>query len=415
MKRLIMRKHIFNKLIIIVAALFLLHVQVVAGTYNKKLPTVLTPYLQNPTADGMTICFLTQGAKDVRLEWNTDGASTFKKLTGKGIAITGTPWTIWKIRIANLKPGDKYKYQLKYFLANKKSSTQIYHFKTLNPRSKTLHIALFNDLHNNDSTLSILMRYIKPDDFEFSMLIGDCLADPCSDNGAFNVFRTWDAYIRLLDGANKPIVFVRGNHETRNSFSHQIAVLFDLPNLRTEQTWEEQQWQFTLRSGPVHFLVMDTGEDDDDLTKPDSYKQPIFWQSYRQHEAEWLKKLNTTNAGKDAAWRIFVSHIPLYNNNPWYSASSRQYWESLLPFANPDLMLAGHDHGWKLLQKNDEKKQQWPVLIGGGPSLDEGTVMLLSADNKKLSIRLLAAKDGRLLTEFNADKNNIGNKPNNQR
>jgi hypothetical protein len=46
----------------------------------------------------------------------------------------------------------------------------------------------------------------------------------------------------------------------------------------------------------------------------------------------------------------------------------------------------------------------WPVLIGGGPSLNEGTVILVSADAKSLRARLLTARDGRLLAEFSAEK-----------
>ncbi len=44
------------------------------------------------------------------------------------------------------------------------------------------------------------------------------------------------------------------------------------------------------------------------------------------------------------------------------------------------------------------------VLIGGGPALDEGTVILLNADAKTLPARMLAARDGRLLTEFSSER-----------
>jgi acid phosphatase type 7 len=400
------KRSIISRFLIVVSVLFLFQVQAAAEANNKELPKVLTPYLQNPTADGMTVCFLAQGAEDVYLQWGAEGASTLKQASGKGVAIAGTPWTIWKIRIANLKAGSTYKYQVKCRLAAKDTVTATYRFKSLNPCSKTLKVALFNDIHNNDNTLAALMKYVNPSDFECSVLMGDCLADPSAENGGFNVFRTLNAFVRLLDGASKPIVFVRGNHETRNSFSHQLALLFDLPNLTNEQSWAEQQWQFTLRAGPLFFIAMDAGEDEDGLDRPECrYKQPEFWKGVRQREAGWLKNTIAVNPGKNAPWRVFISHIPLYNDNEWYSKSSRGYWESLLSGANLDLMLAGHDHAWKLLPKDNKKKQQWPVLIGGGPSLEEGTVMLLSADKRKLTIRLLGAKDGRLLTEFKADKN----------
>lgn len=43
-------------------------------------------------------------------------------------------------------------------------------------------------------------------------------------------------------------------------------------------------------------------------------------------------------------------------------------------------------------------------MIGGGPALGEGTVMLVPADQKTLRAQLMAAKDGCLLAEFNTEK-----------
>jgi len=372
-----------------------------AGT--NALPAVLSPYLQNPTADGMTICFVAQGAEQVRVIWGMEIQSSVRELPGKGVAIAGTPWTIWKMRLTNLKPGTAYHYQVRYRLGKEEAATPRWnHFRTLDTEAGTLRVAAFNDIHNRDATLAALMQYVKPEDFEFSLLLGDCFADPSATNGAHEVFRTLQAYIRLLDGANKPIILVRGNHETRSSFSHQLANLFDLPNLSATQKWGEDQWQFTMQAGPVYFLAMDTGEDDDATTAVNSYKNPKLWQAYRQREAEWLKNLLATQPGKDVAWKVFLSHIPLYNS-PYVSERARQCWEPLLREFNPNLMLAGHDHTWRKTVP-PTTKAPWPVLVGGGPSLNEGTVMLLSADEKALRVRLLAAKDGRVLTEFSSGK-----------
>jgi acid phosphatase type 7 len=374
---------------------------------TNALPAVLQPYLQNPAADGMTVCFLAQGAEGVRVAWALEAQPTLTETPATSAAIPGTPWTIWKTRLAKLERGTVYQYQVRYSLPTGSAQSPVYHFRSLDPQAKTLRFAAFNDLHNNDQTLAALLRFVKAEDYEFSLLIGDCFGDPSSADGARELFRTLSAYLPLLDSGNKPIVFVRGNHETRGDFSSRLAYLFDLPNLNAALKADEQQWQFTLRAGPAFLLAMDTGEDDDFTTPADSYKRPKFWQSYRQRETQWLKEVLSTKPGDDAAWRVFVSHIPLYDPAGWICPSGRQYWVPFLLEARIDLMLAGHDHAWRHLPKGSNENP-WPVLIGGGPSLDEGTVILFTAQEATLRARMLAAKDGRLLTEFNAQAERPG-------
>jgi acid phosphatase type 7 len=384
--------------------------------------TVFPPYLQNPTADGMTICFLAQAAEDVRVVWNRKSAEATIEAAAKGLPIPGTPWTIWKARLTALRSGGDYRYQVRYRLAGKDEATPTYHFRTLNPHAKTVRFAAFHDIHNRQPTLAALMRSVKPDDYEFSLLLGDCWTNPAADRGSREVFRAWGAYLRLLDAANKPVIFVRGNHETIGSFADKLAYLFDLPELDPSAKFAEQNWHFTLRAGPIWFLALDGG---DDFTKRYELFQPI-----RKRQADWMRKRLADRAGDDAPWRLLLTHMPLYNDNIWNSEPCRQMWEPVLKDAGIDLELSGHEHHWKLLDRNqtftvhfnghypDQQDPQnrseysftshWPLLIGGGPSArkdpEEATVMLVTAEAASLQVRLLAASDGRLLTGFKTAK-----------
>jgi len=249
---------------------------------------------------------------------------------------------------------------------------------------------------------------VKPDDFEFSIFNGDMINDPSANNGAEVVFRLWNDYVRLLDGTQKPILFVRGNHEVRGSFSKKLGYLFDLPFLDPDQPEEDQQWQYGFTAGPVHFVTMDTGEDDSPTTDPTSYKRPRFWEAYRRKQTKWLDQHLATPAVKQAAHRVFVSHIPLHNPAGWYSIVSRDEWSNRVADAGFSLMLAGHDHAWKFLpekkeftiEKGPEKDTPpVPVLIGGGPSMKEGTIILLTADSKSVRTKMFAAQGGKLLLD----------------
>jgi hypothetical protein len=67
--------------------------------------SIFPPYLQNPAADGMTICFLAQAAEAVRVAWSVDADASLGEVAANGTVIPGTPWTMWKTRLAGLRPG----------------------------------------------------------------------------------------------------------------------------------------------------------------------------------------------------------------------------------------------------------------------------------------------------------------------
>lgn len=378
------------------------------------LPEVVGPYLQNPAPDAMTVCYLTAGPGAVSVfhgatEPDTESAAV-------GTAIPKTPWTIWKVRITGLQPGTAHRYRVTWKDGERiRAESSPLKFTTPDPGANRMRMIALNDLHNNHATLEALMRQVKPEDYDFSVLLGDIWTDPNTTNGAEKVIRTLDACVRALDAGAKPMLMIRGNHETRGGFSGGLAMLFDIPGLDSTKEKDDQQWNFSFRAGPVFFIAMDTGEDDGFTTAEDSYKRPKFWQSYRQRQTPWLKELVARNAAGDASWKVFLSHIPLYNPAGWNSEPSRIYWEPTLRQGGIDLMLAGHDHSWKLVpkgkswtrtskQKDGTKKKEtmtspWPILIGGGPATKQGTVMLVTAERERFSVRLINAK-GESLTEF---------------
>jgi hypothetical protein len=384
------------------------------------LPATLLPYLQNPTGDGMSVCFLAQGAEDVAVFWRPAEQSDERKLAANGTKIPGTPWTIWKARLMGLQPGSSYRYQVHYQLAGTNGQTALYRFRTLDPQAKSVRFLEVNDVHNHAETLAALMRWVKPDDYEFSVLLGDIWTNPDSKNGAEKVFRSMEAYLRLCNAPEKPMLFVRGNHETIGNFADKMAYLFDLPLLNAGAKLGEQNWYYTLRAGPVWLLALDGG---DDFTKRMELFQPI-----RQRQADWMRDLFAQHADGNATWRILLTHQPLYNDDWVTSEPCRQLWEPVLKSANIDLEINGHEHClWKQREKGrtyeidfkghypDQQDPQgrkhysltppFPGIIGGGPSLEkEGAIKLVSADEQTLRVRVLAATDGRLLMEFKMEK-----------
>lgn len=381
------------------------------------LPERVPPYLQNPATDGMTVCFAARQAEAVRVFWGEEGTPGLTEAKATATLIPKTPWTIWKVRLAGLKSGTAYGYQLQYRLNGQEKQEPRHIFRTLDAGAKTIRMAVFNDLHNNLPTLEQLARQIKPADYDFSVLLGDCWTDPSAGDSARTVFVCLDVYVRQLNASEKPMIFVRGNHETRGGFAGQMACLFDLPNLDAAAKYADQNFQFDLQAGPVWFVAMDCGEDGE--------KRPEVFQPYRERQLAWLKKRLAAPADDKTSWRVLISHLPIYSNQLWgNSEPARIMWEPTLAKAGFALALGAHDHGWKLLPKDrpmtiteeirdlNKKvidKKTWtmtppyPVLIGGGPSPKQGTVMLFEATSSSLHTRLLNT-DGKQLAEVKLEK-----------
>lgn len=386
-------------------------------------PPVLPPYLQHPTADGMTVCFLAQGAEQVRVRWSTGAAGELAEGSdAQGVAVPGTPWTMWRTRLSGLRPGTAVRYAVHHRRQGQADVAGPFSFRTLDPAAADFRALCVNDVHNREATLAAVMQRVKPDDYAVSFLLGDVWTDPSAKDGAAKVFSTLASCIRLLDASQKPMVLVRGNHEVRGSFARHMAHLFDLPLLRATDGEFDQQWQFALAAGPVWFVGLDGG---DDFTKRYEQFQPL-----RRRQAEWLTGVLERKEGA-GAWRVLLVHMPLHNDNIWNSEPCRQMWEPILAGAGIDLALSGHDHGWKSLPKGktftitkdkpeaDKQDPQartswsytmpWPALIGGGPALqgdEEGTVMLLAADAQALTVRLLGAAGERELPRIHLEAKN---------
>jgi lysophospholipase L1-like esterase len=369
-------------------------------TLTPPPPEQPIPYLQHPTDHDMTVCLLapTADTTDVIVSLTKDGAPQPTEFPAVATAIPNTPWTVWKRRLTGLQPGARHQYQVRYRAGEQPAHTRVHHFHTLAPAAPSLRAIAFNDTHMGTAVMESLLRHVQPEDFELSLLLGDVLEG--SDRA---VLEAWRRYVELLDGANKPIIYVRGNHDTRGAFAKRLAYLFDLPNLDPARPWGDEQWQFTLRAGPVALLALDTGEDDDDSTPAASYKNPNLWQQVRQRQASWLPQAIADQTMKSPPWRVLLTHIPLYNS-PWCSARSRTLWTPVLRDWQPDLALSGHDHQWRPAQPVPQGVP-WPSLTGGGPAMsgaEEGTMMILAADSTTLKVRLIGAKDGRAVTEFHA-------------
>jgi hypothetical protein len=235
---------------------------------------------------------------------------------------------------------------------------------------------VFNDLHNDVTTFAGLRRAAGETGWDFSIFNGDCIADPGTVAMAQEPLR---AFTEGVVAGARPAIFLRGNHETRGAFARELPRWFDWPGGRP---------YFAFSAGPVRWVFLDCGEDKPDDTAV--YAGLVDFEAFRKEQTEWLKREVRSPEFRRAAWRILVHHIPIHPSQPkgGFSQPCRDLWSPVLAKARIDLAISGHTHQ-RAFHPAGTIGNPYPVVIGGGPKLKDATVMRLTADPRRLSLRVL--------------------------
>lgn len=133
-----------------------------------------------------------------------------------------------------------------------------------------------------------------------------------------------------LFAAETPILFTRGNHETRGVFADSLGDYFP---------GQDGRFYGIYRYGDVCILLLDCGED-----KPDDhaeYNGLADYDAYRTEECEWLKKAVRSEEFLTASARIVLLHIPPMAEAWHGSVHLNELFVPVLNEAGIDLMLCG--------------------------------------------------------------------------
>ncbi len=349
------------------------------------------PYLQNPSGGGMTVMWVMTAPATGSLEYGTT------RRLGREAKAANSARDICKVRLDGLRPGRRYYYRVTAVAeSGEEARSDVLSFQALSPEKSLVRVAVFNDLHSRRETFRALAARIEGFGHDLVFLNGDCWQDPKREQRNTKILGDLAAYTEGTGAGLRPMVLARGNHEYRGSFSPRMSELFDAPMLDGRRKIGEQNWYYAFTHGPVRFVVLDCGEDFE--------KRIEIFQPYREVQGEWLKREVASDAFREAPFRVLVMHMPICNNSKWYSEPSRKLWDPILKDAEVDLAVCAHDHDPKLLDPRsgrDEGKYPFPVIIGGGPKLNEAVVMTLDATAEELSIRSVKA-DGKVVHSFTA-------------
>ncbi len=350
------------------------------------------PYLQNPVDGGITVSWLTNAPVFSWVEYGTDTLhlqQAFTELDGQKVANN----RIHKIRLENLKPGEKYFYRvcsreiLSYRAYNKKfgdtAVSGFYTFRLPAPGTTDFTAIVFNDIHNQYETMAALHSQVRDADYDFVIFNGDCFDAPANEEAVVGPLKYYNARV----GAQHTSVFyLRGNHEIRNAWSLHMREYWDYMNGKTYGAFN---W------GDTRFVLLDCGEDkkDDHWV----YYGLNDFTGFRNEQAVFLKRELASKAFRKADKRILVHHIPVYGNTDEYQPCT-ELWGDLLQKAPFNVSLNAHTHQYAFYPKG-AAGNNFPVFIGGGYSLKEATVMVLTKKGRQLKIKVINAA-GEILKEM---------------
>ncbi|MBR1917832.1 MAG: endonuclease/exonuclease/phosphatase family protein [Bacteroidaceae bacterium] len=365
------------------------------------------PYLQDPRHTEMTVMFQTNSVCHTWVEYGEDSLTTQRARTmldGQEVCYRLDN----RIRLTNLKPGQRYYYRVCVVGLTKKSSyttvlgdtlrTPFYSFKTPVAKSQSRKAAkdgskfspstfqlfnssdftalVFNDLHQVKAVYDTLRTLIKDVDYDFVIFNGDCLPEPTDYSDAVKMIHNC---ADPINGAEKPVIFIRGNHEIRNFYS---AGMHDLIGYRDDKTYGAFTW------GGTRFVILDAGEDKPDTT-------PVYaglndFTQLRQDQADFLRAELKSKDFRKAANRVLISHIPVFGNDDKYRPCT-ELWGPIVKDQPFNIAIGAHNHELKWYAHGTEGAS-FPVLIGGGPSVKEGAVSILSSRGGKLHVKTLTTK-----------------------
>ena len=205
-------------------------------------------------------------------------------------------------------------------------------------KADDIRILSVSDIHEEEEKLYQAIGQL---DYTPDLII--LLGDMCSNLETKAKFaeRVLGNAARLSGGA-VPVVYVRGNHETRGEFASQLAEY--IPST-TDGLY------FTFDFGGLSAVVLDTGED-----KPDSdeeYSGLVNFAGYREREWQWIHSLRAEDfTGK---YKLVFSHIP--DLRTFFDAN----WSNPFYDMGFDLIVGGHIHKVQMWNRN-----RVPIFADGG-------------------------------------------------
>ncbi len=242
-------------------------------------------------------------------------------------------------------------------------------FRPIDPAKEKINIYNIADAHNRVEGPVNAGKYFERigEPLDLLLLNGDIP----NHSGDVVYFEAIHKIAAGVTGGEIPVVFARGNHDTRGVCAELIADYTPTDNGVS---------YYTFRLGPIWGLVMDTAED-----KPDDnveYGHTICCEDFRRRETRWLKELCRADVPEysdgEIKYKLVVVHNPFTERRqPPFNIEEDTftYWATLLrECVKPHLMICGHVHKCYVTYPGGERDafgQPCPIVAASRLSKDD--------------------------------------------
>lgn len=251
-----------------------------------------------------------------------------------------------------------------YFPVSEEPICETFKFKPVT--GSNIHIYHIADAHNMEEQPIAAGQYFG-DELNLLILNGDIP----NHSGKIENFNSIYRIAYGITGGNIPVVFSKGNHDTRGIYAEEFDRYTPCDNGRP---------YYTFRLGSLWGMVLDCGEDK--LDTHEEYGNTVCFHGYRLKETEFIQSViqNSQNeyAAEGVEHRIIVCHIPF--TRQFYAPFNIEEniygeWTRLISdHVKPEIMLFGHTHRYgvyKVGGEYDYYGQSCPAVIGSQPLFKE--------------------------------------------
>lgn len=352
------------------------------------------PCLQNPGPRSMTVMWLTNRNATGWVEYEPPGGTMQQAATSRHGLIEANQ-RLHRVVLTNLPPGfrGRYRvcsreilrleaYKVEYGATTCSAPAEL---RTIEPATEVSFL-VFNDIHENAAVLPQMLAAAGPEPYDLVFFNGDVF-DHLDNERQLTGFL---GDVARQFASRVPFVWVRGNHEARGPFARRLPDYIALPG---------GSFYGAFDLGPVHFVVLDTGED-----KPDTHEEYsglADFDSYRREQAQWLREQIRTQAFQAARFRVVLAHMPFAGVASYASRPSAELpaeahgvidaWRQFSPLLNQgkvEMMISGHLHSHGIVPPA-VGEHEYPIVRGGGPNERNRTVIRVRADQRRLEADIL--------------------------
>lgn len=324
-------------------------------THETRAVITHGPYLLAPGETSMTVVWITDTPCHSRVEYGAGGElSLTAEPHEHGLVPIGTRHVV---HLTGLQPGTTYNYRavstrvvrMKQYWPEKGLPVEspVYSFTTLDRSRAHVSFSVITDTHEDVRRINGLFAQIDWPATDFLVHGGDAFGGIDTEEHLFSVWL--DPTIKALD-YRKAMVFVRGNHEMRGSFARKLYDYVPAP---------EGRYYYSRDHGPMHLIVLDTGEDKPDDTNV--YAGLNRMVPYREEQLRWFRDQVAANPRiSEAPFRVILMHQPSFG----WVADRNQAWVEVANQAKVDLIISGHRHRFSWTAPGERENQYHHLVLG---------------------------------------------------